>query len=72
MAWHGWHTDASLPPIAPENVLFGQSVHALLPSVSEYAPAEQFTHTVQVVAAAVVEYVPASQFVQDSLPLAIL
>jgi hypothetical protein len=32
-AWHGSHDDASLLPVAPENVLIGQGMHALAPVV---------------------------------------
>jgi hypothetical protein len=29
--WHAWHNDALLLATTPENVLFGQTVHAALP-----------------------------------------
>ena len=41
MDWHAWHTDALLLAIAPENVLFGQTVQSALPICVLKVPATQ-------------------------------
>jgi len=45
LVWHVSHNDELLLPTTPENVLFGQNVHAALPTPGLYVPAAHGEHT---------------------------